>query len=303
MRRSAVVNYNFLDETRKALALAREEAIGLGHEYVGTEHLLLGLCRLDGVVGRFRLDAAAVVERVGQSVRRGNAAIRDGELPYTSRAKKALEFAMAEAREMSHGYIGADHLLLGVLREERGIGAQILTSFGLDLDSARKVVLAQTPPWEADVVRPDREGGLLRRARRAHQAFRIVLDDSSTASIYEQIVERIREAVATGALKSGQKLQPVRRLADELDIAPGTVARAYVELERLGIIMTEGARGTRVADVRRNEPPSDDRKDTLAGLLRPVVVAAFHLGGTADELRDALERAMKGILDGESGAG
>ena len=89
----------------------------------------------------------------------------------------------------------------------------------------------------------------------------------STASIYEQIVERIREAVATGALKSGQKLQPVRRLADELDIAPGTVARAYVELERLGIIMTEGARGTRVADVRRNEPPSDDRKDTLAGLL------------------------------------
>ena len=299
-----MASYNFLDETRKALALAREEAIGLGHEYVGTEHLLLGLCRLDGVVGRFRLNAAAVVERVGQSVRRGNAAIRDGELPYTSRAKKALEFAMAEAREMSHGYIGADHLLLGVLREERGIGAQILTSFGLDLDSARKVALAQTPPWEADVVgRPDREGGLLRRGRRANQAFRIVLDDASTASIYEQIVDRIREAVATGALKPGQKLQSVRRLADELDIAPGTVARAYVELERLGIIVTEGARGTRVAEVRRSEPPSDDRKDTLAGLLRPVVVAAFHLGGTADELRDALERAMKGILDGESGAG
>jgi DNA-binding transcriptional regulator YhcF (GntR family) len=86
----------------------------------------------------------------------------------------------------------------------------------------------------------------------------------------------------------------VRQLADELDIAPGTVARAYSELERRGVVVTDGARGTRVAE--RERPPAPDRPETLTGLLRPVAVAAYHMGATAQELRAALERAMHGIL-------
>jgi DNA-binding transcriptional regulator YhcF (GntR family) len=183
--------------------------------------------------------------------------------------------------------VTAEHLLLGLLREERGIAAQVLVSLGLDLESASRVA----------------EGGQLsagtrRDAETDRPSFAIELDDKSASSIYEQIIARVREAVATGKLPPGQKLQPVRRLADELDIAPGTVARAYAELERLGVVVTEGARGTRVAEERRNKPASDERLDTLAGLLRPVAVAAFHMGGTAEELRQALESAMKGILEG-----
>jgi GntR family transcriptional regulator len=90
----------------------------------------------------------------------------------------------------------------------------------------------------------------------------------------------------------------VRRLAEELDIAPGTVARAYSELERLGVVVTEGARGTRVAKQPKTPLPEAERPETLEGLLRPVAVAAFHLGATGEELRDALDRAMHGIFNG-----
>jgi len=104
-------------------------------------------------------------------------------------------------------------------------------------------------------------------------------------------------AVATGQLRPGDRLPTVRQLADDLDIAPGTVARAYGELERLGILVTEGARGTRVAEQQKPLVPDAERPNTLVGLLRPVAVAAFHLGASADELRAALDEAMKGIYD------
>jgi GntR family transcriptional regulator len=85
-------------------------------------------------------------------------------------------------------------------------------------------------------------------------------------------------------------------LADELDIAPGTVARAYAELERLGVVVTEGARGTRVAPRKPSTMSQVERPETLIGLLRPVAVAAFHLGASAQDLRAALEAAMKDIF-------
>jgi len=126
--------------------------------------------------------------------------------------------------------------------------------------------------------------------------FRVGIDDTSSSSIYEQIVAQVREAVATGGLDPGQRLPSVRRMADDLDIAPGTVARAYGELERLGIVVTDGARGTRVAETRRAASPESERRETLVGLLRNVAVAAFHIGATAAELREALEPAVEGIL-------
>jgi DNA-binding transcriptional regulator YhcF (GntR family) len=286
------MKYNFTDDVRLALAAAREEAIRMRHDYVGTEHLLLGLVRLDGFLPRFGLDPAQVTDRVESSVRRGKSPFADlRELPYTSRAKKVLEYSMASARDLGNSYVGAEHLLIGVLREEKGIGAQVLASLGLDADGATRLVMRGREPA------PDQTSAYAGEDPET-PGFTIELDDTSTSSIYEQIIDRVREAVATGKLRPGQKLPPVRRLADELDIAPGTVARAYAELERLGVVVTEGARGTRVAEERRNKPASDERLETLAGLLRPVAVAAFHMGGTATELRAALESAMKGILEG-----
>jgi ATP-dependent Clp protease ATP-binding subunit ClpC len=126
--------------------MAREEAIRLQHDYVGTEHVLLGLIRegegvAAAVLSNMNVDLDAVHEGVEESVRPGKATIALGELPYTSRAKKVLEYAMAEARELNHSYVGTEHLLLGLLREEKGIAAQVLNSLGVTLEETRSETL------------------------------------------------------------------------------------------------------------------------------------------------------------------
>ena len=139
------MNYNFTDRVRKVLAMAREEAIRLKHDYVGTEHILLGLIREgEGV-------AAAVLASLGDlkklsglvegSVRPGKTSSAIGELPYTTRAKKVLEHAMAEAKELNHSYVGTEHLLLGLLRQEKGLAARVLGEAGIGLDRARAETL------------------------------------------------------------------------------------------------------------------------------------------------------------------
>ncbi|MHC4295387.1 MAG: Clp protease N-terminal domain-containing protein, partial [Planctomycetota bacterium] len=140
------MNYNFTDRVRKVLAMAREEAIRLQHDYVGTEHILLGLIREgEGVAAavllNLNVDLDQIQERTEEQVRKGKAGATMGELPYTSRAKKVLEFAVAEARELSHSYVGTEHLLLGLLREEKGVAAQVLESLGVTLEGAREQTL------------------------------------------------------------------------------------------------------------------------------------------------------------------
>jgi DNA-binding transcriptional regulator YhcF (GntR family) len=280
------MNYTFTDRVRKVLALAREEAIALKHDYVGTEHILLGVVRENGGVAAAVLKRAGILpdevqQRVSDSVRKGKATISIGELPYTSRAKKVLEYAMGAAKHFSHDYVGTEHLLIGLLKEEKGIAAQVLNSLGLNLRDAVSLT-TELLGDEKPVVSSSR--------------YRFKIDDTSESSIYEQIIAQVQESVATGHLKPGDRLPPVRQLADELNIAPGTVARAYSDLESRGVVVTEGARGTRIAS--RNPQPlqEDERAETLTGLLRPVAVAAFHLGATAQEMRSALERAMTKIF-------
>src|SRR5512144_750145 len=139
--------YNFTERVRKVLAMAREEAARLHHEYVGTEHILLGLIREgEGVAAtvlqNLSVELDEIQQKIEETVKKGKAAQTTGpDLPYTSRAKKVLELAMSEARELSHSYVGTEHLLLGLLREEKGIAAQVLTDAGVNLEAAR----AETP--------------------------------------------------------------------------------------------------------------------------------------------------------------
>src|SRR5256884_512346 len=135
--------YNFTDRVRKVLQMAREEAARLHHEYVGTEHILLGLIRegegvAAAVLTNLNVDLEEIQQKIEETVKKGKAAAAAGpDLPYTSRAKKVLELAMSEARELNHSYVGTEHLLLGLLREEKGIAAQVLTDAGVNLEQAR----------------------------------------------------------------------------------------------------------------------------------------------------------------------
>lgn len=169
--------YNFTDRVRKVLQLAREEAARLHHEFVGTEHILLGIIRegegvAAAVLTNLNVDLEEISARIEETVKQGKAAAQAGpDLPYTSRAKKVLEFSMSEARQLNHAYVGTEHLLLGVLREEKGIGAQVLTEAGVTLEAARSEVLRllssempasdTTPPTTQSVpYTPDARGSL-----------------------------------------------------------------------------------------------------------------------------------------------
>ena len=138
--------YNFTDRVRKVLQMAREEAARLHHEYVGTEHILLGLIRegegvAAAVLTNLNVDLEEIQQKIEETVKKGKAAAAAGpDLPYTSRAKKVLELAMSEARELNHSYVGTEHLLLGLLREEKGIAAAVLTNLDVDLETIQRKV-------------------------------------------------------------------------------------------------------------------------------------------------------------------
>src|SRR6059036_3425632 len=150
--------YNFTDRVRKVLQMAREEAARLHHEYVGTEHILLGLIRegegvAAAVLTNLNVDLEEIQQKIEETVKKGKAAAAAGpDLPYTSRAKKVLELAMSQARSLNHSYVGTEHLLLGLIAEKKGIAAQVLIDHGVTLDKASaetiRVLSANTPRSE-----------------------------------------------------------------------------------------------------------------------------------------------------------
>jgi len=138
--------FNFTDRVRKVVSFSRQEAEWLGHAYVGTEHLLLGIVREgEGVAAtvlqNLDVELDEIHQKIMDTVKAGRAQISGADLPYTSRAKKVLELAMSEARELNHSYVGTEHLLIGLLREEKGIAAQVLIDGGVTLDRARAEML------------------------------------------------------------------------------------------------------------------------------------------------------------------
>jgi len=139
--------YNFSDRVRKVLQLAREEASRLHHEYVETEHILLGLIREGEGIGatvlkNLHVDLEEITEKIEYTVGKGKSGAPAGpDLPYTSRAKKILELAMSEARQLEHTYVGTEHLLLGTIAEEKGMAAQVLKGAGVTLEAARDETL------------------------------------------------------------------------------------------------------------------------------------------------------------------
>jgi hypothetical protein len=135
----------FTDRARRVVVLAQEEARLLNHDYIGTEHILLGLIHEgDGVAARtltaldISLDAvrAQVEEIVGQGERQPG-----GHIPFTPRAKKVLELSLREALALGHNYIGTEHILLGLIREGQGVAAEVLVKLGADHDRVRQQVI------------------------------------------------------------------------------------------------------------------------------------------------------------------
>jgi len=150
----------FTERARKVMALANQEAQRFNHEYIGTEHILLGLVKEGSGVGanvlkNLGVDLHKVRIEVEKLVKAGPDMVTMGKLPQTPRAKKVIEYSIEEARNLNHNYVGTEHLLLGLLREQDGVAAQVLMNLKLQLDDVRGEVLKLLGAG----VEPDEEGG------------------------------------------------------------------------------------------------------------------------------------------------
>ncbi len=238
----------FTDRARKVMFLANRVARRFDHEYVSTEHVLLALVEEHagvavGVLMQFDVYPARVRQEILKLVRCNNPSNDLGKLPMTPLAKKALAYAVEEARELRHDYVGSEHLLLGLMREENGVAAQVLAGLGLKLPDARKAVVrflgyslepeppprpapafadaAPEPPPPAAVPDPDRE----RMAAELLQARKRLDEQQGQFASLNRQLWNVRMLLGTlvGALSGGVI---AGHLGAVLGLAAGTLVAA-----------------------------------------------------------------------------
>ena len=306
-----MTGFNFTERVRKVLAYAREEANDLHHEYVGTEHILLGLLKEGAGVASTVLQNLGIEEdtmrtRMLGIIMQGKSDAPRMDLPYTSRAKKVLELAMHEARMLNHAYVGTEHLLLGLIAEKKGIGAQVLIEAGVTLDAARAETLrllgTETPQAPGQPHRQLRarahpaEIALTERARRvmaraydiandrgsvivtgAHMAIAILEHGDGAANM---VLERLLADRA--ALRSA--LEPLAPAA-QTEITPETVLSLHPALL--------GSPDVSDAEHRAGVGFVAGTGQLLLGVLTavPDVIRVFEAHGvTAERFREELRR-------------
>ena len=142
---------NFTPRAQQVLSLGRKEAERLNHNFLGTEHVLLGLIKLGqgvavNVLGRLGLDLETVRAEVEKLVGTGPDQPTVGNIPYTPRVKKVIALAQQEAKQLNHTYVGTEHLLLGLLREGDGVAAKVMQTLGVDLERTRREILRELDP-------------------------------------------------------------------------------------------------------------------------------------------------------------
>jgi len=137
----------FTERARKTLSFARQEAQRFHHDYIGTEHMLLGIVDEGtgvavAVLRQFDVDPTKIRAELEKIIKTGTRPAPMGQLPFTPRGKRVLELSLEEAKALGHDYIGTEHLLLGLIRENEGIAAQVLCALGMKIDRARDEVVA-----------------------------------------------------------------------------------------------------------------------------------------------------------------
>ena len=190
----------FTDRARKVMALARKEAQRFNHDFIGTEHILLGLIQegsgvAANVLKNLGVEISKIRSEIEKNVQSGPSMVTMGQLPFTPRAKKVLELSMEEANELGHNYIGTEHLLLGLIRENDGVAAQVLLDLNLKLEDVRFEVLellgADSESESAIPQSSSSEGGKKSRAKTpALDAFGRDLTELAKESKLDPVIGR-----------------------------------------------------------------------------------------------------------------
>ncbi|HBO52708.1 MAG TPA: NDP-hexose 4-ketoreductase, partial [Planctomycetes bacterium] len=188
----------FTDRARKVMALARKEAQRFNHDFIGTEHILLGLIQegsgvAANVLKNLGVEISKIRSEIEKNVQSGPSMVTMGQLPFTPRAKKVLELSMEEANELGHNYIGTEHLLLGLIRENDGVAAQVLLDLNLKLEDVRFEVLellgADSEP-ESAIPQSSSEGKKGRSKTPALDAFGRDLTELARESKLDPVIGR-----------------------------------------------------------------------------------------------------------------
>jgi ATP-dependent Clp protease ATP-binding subunit ClpC len=195
----------FTDRARRVVVLAQEEARYLNHNYIGTEHILLGLLNEgEGIAAHalesLDIDLAAVRDEVVKIIGQGQQS-PPGHIPFTPRAKKVLELSLREALQLGHNYIGTEHILLGLIREGEGVAAQVLQSLGADLQKVRQTVMhLLSGPGASEEQAPKGQGVASGPGREAGSSGSTILDQfgrnlthSAREGILDPVIGRTRE--------------------------------------------------------------------------------------------------------------
>jgi len=223
----------FTDRSRRVLVLAKEESRLLNHGFIGTEHILLGLLgERDGIAAQALTQLGVSLEVVRENVEEivgVSETVPMGSAPFTPRAKKVLELSLREALQLHHNYIGTEHLLLGLVREGEGVGAQVLVNLGADLARVRQQVMQLL----SDHPNDERFGADLGSSRYQNTIARVPMGRWRSSTLGSSIASG--QAMGRGACSfCGRDLWEVRRhvSAGAVAICEDCVATATVALER-----------------------------------------------------------------------
>jgi ATP-dependent Clp protease ATP-binding subunit ClpC len=225
----------FTDRARNVVVLAQEEARMLNHNYIGTEHILLGLIHETRGLAAKALEAAGIGleparQRVAEIIGPGQQA-PSGNIPFTPRAKKILELSLREALQLSHNYIGTEHILLGLIREGDGVAVHVLTGLGADLNRLRQQVLqlqADNPTTE-EMPRSGRAGASARADAAQAEVVRAEAARAEAARLEAARAATARAESAAVARKLEEILSRLDSISDRLaaierTVSPGTAA-------------------------------------------------------------------------------
>lgn len=250
----------FTERARRVFVLAQDEARRLGHSYIGTEHLLLGLVREEeGVAAKvlhaLNVDLVRVRESVEGIIGRTDREIH-GEIGLTPRAKQVVELAVDEARRMGHHFVGTEHLLLGILREGQGIGARVLEDLGLRLEDVRTRVIEELAKRGADV--PGKAEPLTGNGPK-NNVVTCRLDDrtlDAVDALVEAGIRPTRSDAAAWLIATG--LEANRSLIDRVYATVTEIRRLRQEARALAHEAAEAEDESPTDESRQDEPPDDD---------------------------------------------
>jgi ATP-dependent Clp protease ATP-binding subunit ClpC len=264
----------FTDRARRAVVLAQEEARMLNHDYIGTEHLLLGLIHEGkGVAAKaleqMRITEEAVRQQVEEIVGRGQQVPRSGHIPFTPRAKKVLKLSLREALQLGHSYIGTEHILLGLMREGEGVAAQVLLRLGADADGTRHQVIellrgSQSQDDSAAARARRRLGGVPRRERR------LLPELAGRFDSLEARLSALERRVGTGPdLRDlDEDLGQVRREKEAAIDVQDFETAAVLRDKEARLLDEKDSRQQEWAAVHQDLPSLSEEVERLRGLLR-----------------------------------